>query len=246
MTLAERTLAFAAQAPELQTRKALTASLLSLIQEIGATKFACIFLRREHGSLVIDKAISNLSRQWYEIYLARGYDATDPVFQGVIRGGTYGYWDELTGAVVMSRAGREVMNVARDFDMRDGFTKRVMLDTGGVAIMMVAGLALVRTPQARAALRMVFDVFANEGARMLKMSAEMDTDEDVGAKRELSKTQLKVLMMRSEGLSNKQVAQTMGRHEKTVECHVTEILRRLDARNMIDAIRIATKLKMIL
>ena len=52
--------------------------------------------------------------------------------------------------------------------------------------------------------------------------------------------------MRSEGLSNKQVAQAMGRHEKTVECHVTEILRRLDARNMIDAIRIATKMKLIL
>ncbi|RYG31958.1 MAG: LuxR family transcriptional regulator, partial [Burkholderiales bacterium] len=63
---------------------------------------------------------------------------------------------------------------------------------------------------------------------------------------ELSKTQLKVLVMRSEGLSNKQVGQAMGRHEKTVECHVTEILRRLNARNMIDAIRIATKLKLIL
>ena len=49
-----------------------------------------------------------------------------------------------------------------------------------------------------------------------------------------------------EGLSNRQVAQTMGRHEKTVECHVTEILRRLEARNMIDAIRIATRLKLIL
>jgi DNA-binding CsgD family transcriptional regulator len=193
---------------------------------------------------VIDKAISNLSRQWYEIYLARGYDATDPVFQGGMRGGTYGYWNELTGAVVMFRAGREVMNIARDFDMRDGFTKRVMLDSGGVAIMMVAGLALV-TPQAWR-LRMAFDVFANEGARMLKMSAEMGADEEVGANRELSKTQLKVLLMRSEGLSNKQVAQAMGRHEKTVECHVTEILRRLDARNMIDAIRIATKMKLIL
>ena len=61
----------------------------------------------------------------------------------------------------------------------------------------------------------------------------------------LSKTQLKVLMMRAEGMSNKQVALTMKRHEKTVECHVTEVLRRLEARNMIDAIRIATKRKLI-
>ena len=114
MSLAERVLAFAAQAPELQTRKALSASLLTLIQEVGATKFACIFFRREQGALVIDKAISNLSRQWYEIYLARGYEASDPVFQGVIRGGTSGYWNEVTSTGVMNRAGREVMNVARE------------------------------------------------------------------------------------------------------------------------------------
>ena len=93
---------------------------------------------------------------------------------------------------------------------------------------------------------MAFDVFANEGARMLKLSSDGVAEEGGVSKQELSKTQLKVLLMRSEGLSNKQVAQAMGRHEKTVECHVTEILRRLDARNMIDAIRIATKLKLIL
>jgi DNA-binding NarL/FixJ family response regulator len=51
--------------------------------------------------------------------------------------------------------------------------------------------------------------------------------------------------MRAEGLSNKAVAVAMNRHEKTVECHVTEILRRLEARNMIEAIRIATKRKLI-
>jgi DNA-binding NarL/FixJ family response regulator len=111
---------------------------------------------------------------------------------------------------------------------------------------MVAGLELERHQRARAALRMAFDVFANEGARMLKMSAEGLADATPSGRRELSKTQLKVLLMRSEGMSNKQVAQVMSRHEKTVECHVTEILRRLDARNMIDAIRIAGRLKLIL
>jgi DNA-binding NarL/FixJ family response regulator len=244
--LAERTLAFAAQAPNLQTRKALGSGLMTLIEGIGATRYACLYLRRENGQLTIDKSISNLPRLWQELYLERGYDATDPVFQGVVRGGTYGYWNELTSGMVLNKQGREVMGAAREFDMHDGFTKRVTLDTGGTAVMMVAGLELVRHARARAALRMAFDVFANEGARMLKMSSEGMGEEDAGPRRDLSRTQLKVLLMRSEGLSNKQVAQSMGRHEKTVECHVTEILRRLEARNMIDAIRIATKLKLIL
>jgi len=51
--------------------------------------------------------------------------------------------------------------------------------------------------------------------------------------------------MRAEGMSNKQVAMTMKRNEKTIECHVTEVRRRLEARNMIDAIRIVAKRKLI-
>jgi DNA-binding NarL/FixJ family response regulator len=245
MMLAERTLAFAAQAPELQNRKALGSSFLTLVETIGAMRYACLYLRREAGGVAIDRSISNLPRLWQELYLERGYEATDPVFQGVVRGGAYGYWNELTSSMVMNKSGREVMGAAREFDMHDGFTKRIALDSGGTAVMMVAGLELARNDRARAALRMAFDVFANEGARMLKVSAEGVTEEIVG-RRDLSRTQLKVLVMRSEGLSNKQVAQSLGRHEKTVECHVTEILRRLEARNMIDAIRIATRLKLLL
>ena len=150
----------------------------------------------------------------------------------------------MTSSVTMNKANREVMGVAREFDMKDGFTKRVTLDNGGIAVVMVAGQELIRNDRARAALRMSFDVFANEGARMLKLAER--SEEEANGRRDLSKTQLKVLLLRSEGFSNRQVAQEMGRHEKTVECHVTEILRRLEARNMIDAIRIATKLKLIL
>lgn len=245
MSLADRTLAFAAQAPSLQTRKALGAGLMTLAESLGAQRYACLYVRRGPSGVTIERSISNLPRQWLELYLERGYDASDPVFQGVVRGGTYGFWNELTRAVTLDRSAREVMGAAREFDMKDGFTKRIALDTGGAAVMMVAGTELVHSDNARAALRMAFDVFANEGARMLKMSEEQEGDASTG-RRDLSKTQLKVLVMRADGLSNKQVAQAMDRHEKTVECHVTEILRRLDARNMIDAIRIATKHKLIL
>lgn len=246
MLLAERTLAFASQAPEMHTRKSLGGGLLSVLETIGASRYACLYLRRENGQTVIGQSISNLPAAWLKLYLDRGYDATDPVFQGVVRGGSYGYWDELTRGMILGRSGHEVMGAARTFDMHEGFTKRVTLDGGGVAVVMAAGPELSRHSNARAAMRMVFDVFANEGARMMRaLPDRKPVDDDGLLPLSLSKTQLKVLLMRSEGLSNKQVAQTLGRHEKTVECHVTEILRRLDARNMIDAIRIATRLKLI-
>ena len=244
--LAERTLAFAAQAPDLPNRKTLASGLLRVLEAVGATNFACLYLRRESGSLVIDRSISNLPRGWQELYLERGYDASDPVFQGVARGGACGYWDELTHGLVLGRSGREVMDASKNFEMREGFTKRVALETGGFAVVMAAGPELERNPTARAAMRMSFDIFANEGVRMMKSTLDSSRTPGVDAAPSLSRTQLRVLVMRSEGLTNKQVALHMGRHEKTVECHVTEVLRRLGARNMIDAIRIATKLKLIL
>jgi DNA-binding NarL/FixJ family response regulator len=242
--LAERTLAFAVQAPGIQSRKALGRSLLTLTESLGATRYACLYLRREAGELTIERSISNTPRPWQQAYLERGYDATDPVFNAVVRGGAYGYWSELTRGMVMNKAGREVMVTAREFEMHEGFTKRVTLDSGGLAVMMVAGRELVRSDKAKAAFRVACDIFANEGARMLKIADDEENGDN--GQRELSRTQLKVLLMRADGLSNKQVALQLGRHEKTVECHVTEILRRLEARNMIDAIRIATKLKLII
>ena len=244
--LAERTLAFAAQAPDLPTKKALTDGLLTVLEAVGASNFACLYLKRDSGNIAIDRAISNLPRGWQELYLQQGYDAADPVFQGVARGGTCGYWDELTRGLVLGRFSREVMDQSKNFQMREGFTKRVALETGGYAVVMAAGSELVHTPSARAAMRMSFDIFANEGVRMMKSALDHGRAPGAGAAHKLSRTQLKVLHMRSDGLTNKQVAIHMGRHEKTVECHVTEILRRLGARNMIDAIRIATKLKLIL
>lgn len=153
----------------------------------------------------------------------------------------------MTKGLLLDRTSREVMSAAREFELGEGFTKRVTLDGGGVAVAMAAGDELKRNSQARAALRMSFDVFANEGARMMRTQphgrqAQADDERDYPS---LSKTQLKVLMMRAGGMPNKQVALTIKRHEQTLACHVREVLRRLEARNMIDTIRIARKHSLI-
>ena len=59
MMLAERMLAFAAQAPGLQTRKALGSSLMTFVETLGATRFSCVYLRREAGGLTIGRADDN-------------------------------------------------------------------------------------------------------------------------------------------------------------------------------------------
>jgi DNA-binding NarL/FixJ family response regulator len=244
MSLAERTLTFAQQASQMPSKKALGNSLLNLIETMGAARYACLYLRREPGGYVIERSIANVPPTFQEAYLERGYDSADPIFQNAVRAGACGYWSEQTRNMTLDRGGREVMGIASDHNMKEGFTKRVMLDNGGVAVMMAAGPEMARDDRSRTALRMAFDIFANEGARLLKLSSE-PRGETPSGESILSRTQLKVLLMRAEGLSNKDIAVMMSRKEKTVECHVTEILRRLEARNMIDAIRIATLQRVI-
>ena len=94
-----------------------------VLEAVGASNFACVYLMRDSGNIAIDRAISNLPRGWQELYLQQGYDAADPVFQGVARGGTCGYWDELTRGLVLGRSSREVMDQSKNFQMREGFTK---------------------------------------------------------------------------------------------------------------------------
>lgn len=239
--LGERVLAFAAAAPHAKTATALGESFAALLEHLGATRYACLYLKREGAEFAIDRSISNLPRDWQVEYLRHGYDADDPIFQGVVRG-AFGYWSEMLRGRKVSPRGDEVMGFAREIQMINGFTKRVQLDGGGVAVVMAAGVTIAESPVARAAFRMAFDVFANEGVRLRRMTPAEDAEmRDVL----LSSAQMKVLALRAEGLRVKQIAARLGRHPKTIETHVTAILRRLEARNMIEAIKTATRLKLI-
>ncbi len=52
------------QAPELPTKKALTDGLLTVLEAVGASNFACLYLKRDGGNIAIDRSISNLPRGW--------------------------------------------------------------------------------------------------------------------------------------------------------------------------------------
>ena len=57
----------------------------------------------------------------------------------------------------------------------------------------------------------------------------------------LNNSQQETLRLLTEGLSNKEIASRVHLSENTVKTHVQEILRRLDARNRVQAAVRATK-----
>ena len=68
----------------------------------------------------------------------------------------------------------------------------------------------------------------------------------MGGFRQLTPTQLRVLVKMTNGLLNKQIAGDMGITEATVKSHVTEILKKLNCRNRTQAVLIAKELDIVL
>lgn len=238
--LGGRLLSFVADATEQRTVESLSDSFGHMIGQVGATRFAALYLKRGTEQ-EIDRSISNLPRDWQLAYLQHGYDAADPVFQGVVRGGACGFWSELTRGNSGGKLGEEVMGFAREIRMANGFTRRVHLDNGGVAVVMAAGERIDESREARAVLRVAFDVFANEGTRLRQLAPAADPE----LRQALSAAQTRVLLLRRDGLPVKEIAALLNVAPKTIESHVTQILRRLEARSMIEAINIATRQNII-
>jgi DNA-binding CsgD family transcriptional regulator len=233
---------FALEAPRAANATQLGAQLEALIRPLGATRYACLFLHRKDEELEIFKTLSNLPRHWQMLYLERGYDADDPVFQCAVHGGAFGFWSELTRSARLDRKAREVMDFARDEAMTQGFTKRVSMDNGGMAVAMFSGERVDDSDEARAVFRTAADLFANEGARMVRPPRVSDPDLRI---RKLSAMQLKVLTMRAEGLTNAAIAAKIQREPKTVETHASHVLKKLGVRNMNEAIRVAARIGLI-
>ena len=75
--------------------------------------------------------------------------------------------------------------------------------------------------------------------RDVDLSLDNDPNADLIARlRSLTPQQVRVLMMLSEGLLNKQIADRLGVQLRTVKAHMTRIMERLGVRNRAQAIRV--------
>ncbi|MBI1339279.1 hypothetical protein GC169_03585 [bacterium] len=244
MTEAQRTFEFAMNASTIPSRASLTAAFQRLVEPIGGRGFAALFMSGAGHDARIISTVDKLPPGWAGTYLTNDFESDDAVFQSALRRGVRGYWDEHVASISLHRSAERVMGATREFGLRDGYTSRVLLDDGGVAVAMVYGEQLDRSPKARTLLHWGAHIFANRGAALAawRLKPKRAAVERVRAGPELTEKQLQVLLLRAKGASNKSVAEQLQVTEKTVEAHVNAIMTRLGARNMIDAVRIACEL----
>ena len=243
MSIETAVFAFAKEAPKIGNEKNLKDMFLRTLSHVGADKFACLYVGKGFTDNMSDRSFSNVPLNWQRTYLERGYDTTDPVFKSVRNRKSFGFWTELTRGARNDYKAEEVMRHAGQIGMHDGFTKRVQLDSGGVALVMIAGAEIHKSEDSRTALRIVSDIVANEAQRWIRPIARPArlVAAKTGATSGLPPTpaQLQVLSLREAGRFNLEISDELGISVKTVECHVTGAVRRLKARNVHDAVRIA-------
>jgi DNA-binding NarL/FixJ family response regulator len=77
----------------------------------------------------------------------------------------------------------------------------------------------------------------------LRVGADSDTSELMARMATLTPQQVRVLMMLSEGLLNKQIAYQLGVSEATVKAHVSAILQKLGVESRTQAVIAAAKIE---
>ena len=182
---------------------------------------------------VITDGFGLLDMEWTTIYMERNYLADDPVFRSLRLRNTEGLWAKHLDGLPITPEGDRVMSDARDFNIKDGFTRFLGSSRGGRFMLCLQGEKIDTDPQASRLFNMAGQVFLEEGLRLLSEPTEFDNDAPI------TQQQLNVLLLLMEGDSQKVIARKLSISPRTVEVHVKDIKQRLGARNGWEAVRIA-------
>lgn len=246
--LAEDALDFAARVDGLASRPVLLKAFAALVAPLGGAQFTASFVSGAGEEARVHSTVGRLPEGWTRLYEAQAFDESDIVFKSALTQGVRGYWDEHLNGLVLPRSAHLVMQAARDRGMQDGYTTRVLLDGGGVAVAMVCGAELDRSPAARAVLHWGCHLFANRAAGLVSWRRRPALEGEAGeggATFRLTARQQQILRLRAGGRRNSEVAGILKLSTKTVESHNRQILQRLGVRTMLQAVEVAHKLGLL-
>ena len=144
-------------------------------------------------------------------------------------------WSQAPFDAARSPRAAEVMAVAREFGLNKGFLVPIVRSTGFQACVTMAGERPDHEPRAKQALHLV-SMYAHA-----RCAALMGCETDGQRRRVLSERERDVLAWAAEGKSSWEIATILGVSERTVNWHVEQSKKKLDAvtrtRAVIKALR---------
>ena len=185
-----------------------------------------------------DALLHNWPSGWVERYLAQEYIRCDPVVRKLRRTDQPFLWSEAAYARGDARADR-VMKEATEFQLNDGLCVPIYTNAGHAGVSFASD-HIDLAQEDRAALQLIA-IYAYSKARdMLRPCASVEAEPP-----HLTRRELEILKYCADGANSRKISDTLSISHETVQTHVANAARKLNAANRCAAVASALRLRLI-
>jgi LuxR family transcriptional activator of conjugal transfer of Ti plasmids len=218
------------------TEATLKEALPGLVRELG---FDCYAYLNIHP--VRTYAVSNYPAEWQTRYLSRGYTRVDPVV-AMGRAKMHAFtWAAASPRETRSKALRTFYSEASDFGIRSGISVPIRTAFGHMSMLTLASNKPTLSLEAD-----IDQTAAVNAVALLHASLEHHEAEPTAARSiELTAKQALCLRWSAEGKSMRAIATIEAMSYATVNFHINNAKKALDAASLPQATALATKMKLI-
>ena len=192
-----------------------------------------------HGSFLEVERFMNVSYppSWLALYQERGFHLVDPVFQAHFEHFGMRVWSE-TYKRVSTPAAKKFIEVSRDFGLDDGVTLGLRSSCGsGGSTFSFAGIEIAGHSRHLTILELL--------APHLHAALSKVFREAPSSLISLTNREKEVLVWTKEGKTNREISRVLKVSERTVVFHMQNAMRKLGARNRVQAMATALSLGLI-
>lgn len=192
------------------------------------------------GNFTSYKAINvNYPTEWLEIYLSKKYNLCDPVFKTNFTRLGIQKWSET---YKLTPPPRKFLTEAHDFDLVDGYTFGIKSQTANAkSLFSLSGKSIESHERSSAILENVMPYF---NQALLRVAQGQEKKEKITSAI-ISAREKEVLIWLKDGKTSWDISKILSISERTVNYHVGNIMKKLDAVSRMHAVAKAACLKLI-
>lgn len=221
---------FLRTAPQLTDLATLTDRFADVAGLFGITHFACLHYAKPGSPLRPRPMFGREVPTWVSRYLAEGFAHTDPGIELLFTSSVPFTWDDLK-AKARDRRQLHVFDAAREEGMQDGLLVPVHGAYGDVmGVTLVSDRRLSLDKSEVTVLAALATLYAAQG------QTSYDLVDDVDDRPPLTRRERECLVWASRGKSDWEIGKILSISMRTVDVHVTNAKRKLNAANRAQAV----------
>ncbi|MDL2410823.1 LuxR family transcriptional regulator [Rhizobium calliandrae] len=165
--------------------------------------------------------------EWFEHYLSKNYVHADPVIQLCkMQDGAF-VWSEALRGQDLGRHARRVMNEAREFKMKDGYSVPLHTASGFQAIVTFGAEKVDLSSAARGALH-ILSIYAHNALRGLIAKEASPRNRSL---LRITAREREIIQWCAAGKTAFEIAEILGRSHRTIQNEILNVQRKLDVVN---------------